>query len=194
MRVGRAGAARREGEGAQEEGGSRHLGASSRHNKAPGEREDFVPGRGGVRLVAVRTGQSGHGSVGAGRGGRCERAAPRGPRRERGPERGLAAPRAGRGRPDRASAHREQRERGTTGAGRAPSSSRSPPAQAANCGRSIVRGREVLVWRSCDRRAAPGPPLCPGAPHCGPGSPGTLSTSRAPFVPGLADGKEKVRS
>lgn len=53
VRVDWGGAARREGEGAREEGGSRHLGSSSRHNKAPGEREDFVPGRGGARLVAI---------------------------------------------------------------------------------------------------------------------------------------------
>lgn len=189
LRVDRGGVARREGEGAREEGGSRHLGASSRHNKAPGEREDFVPGRGRARLVAVRTGQGGHGSLGAGRDGRCRRAAPRGLRLERGPERGLLAPRAGRGRPGQTGPGRTGSGGigGPRGAG--PGGARSPPAREASGGRSIVREREVLVWRSCDRRAAPGPPLGPGAPQCGPGLLGTLSTSKAFFVPGRREGK-----
>lgn len=146
MRVDWGGAARREGEGAREEGGSRHLGASSRHNKAPGEREDFVPGRGGARLVAVRTGQGGHGCVGARRGGRCRRVAPRGLRQERGPERGLAAPRAGRGRP------------GGPGLG-APG--------AAGPGDRAGRSRAAVAPRRPRRQAAAAPLLAGGRCWCG---------------------------
>lgn len=189
----------REGEGAREEGGSRHLGASSRHNKAPsGSERIFLPGRGGARLVAVRTGQGA--GVGAGLRERAGWAPPSGRALRPAARRGSAEAWRRRGPAIGAGGGGPRRERWGRGAGArggaAAVLSAGPSGGTAGGGRSIVRGREVPVWRSCFGRAALGPPRGSGAaplrtalgapPQCGPGPPETMGAVRLPRADGAA--------